>query len=117
MQAEHEQLLRDNPNAFSSEFTRRIPTSIDLLRPDSPLLQAIDRLPVARHVREHSVIGSFRPMLFAGNSDGVVPVASARRRNAVSEKMIRARHSGIHQDPDGIEELVRILRLHMKQVP
>lgn len=115
--AQHAQLLRDNPNAFSSEFTRRIPTSIDLLRPDSHLLHAIDRLPVARHVREHSIIGSFRPMLFAGDSDGVVPVASARRRNDVSEKMIHARHSALHQDPDSIEELVRILRVHMTDVP
>lgn len=115
MRAEHEQLLRDHPDAFSPEFTRRIPTSIDLLRPDSPLLHAIDRLPVARHVREHSIIGSFRPMLLAGDSDGVVPVASAHRANATSEKVIRARHSKIHQAPEGIKELVRILRRHMNQ--
>ena len=116
MQAEHSQLVRDNPDAFYPEFYRRIPTSVDLMRPDSRLLYAIDHLPVAGHVKEHSVIGSFRLMLGAGDSDGVVPVASARRRNAVSEKVVRAKHTEIHKVEDGIEELVRILRLHTREI-
>ncbi len=113
LQWEHQQLLRDNPHAFRSEFTRRIPTSIDLLRPDSPLLLAIDRLPVSGRVREHSIIGRFRPMIGAGPSDGIVPVASAHRPSAISEKVIHARHGSIHQSPAGIEEILRILQQHM----
>lgn len=115
MEEEHRQLLRDNPAAFSPEFTHRIPTSIDLLRSDSRLLQTIDRLPVASHVKEHSIIGDFRPLLGAGPSDGVVPVESARRARAVSERVIHARHGDIHKSTEGIEELVRILRQHLRE--
>lgn len=113
LQWEHQQLLRDNPYAFRREFMRRIPTSIDMLRPDSPLLLAIDQLPVAGRVREHSIIGRFRPMIGAGPSDGIVPVASAHRPSAISEKTIHTRHVSIHQSPAGIEEILRILQQHL----
>ena len=39
------QFIRLNPDAFTTPM-RRIPTSVDLLRPDSPLLQTIFELPV-----------------------------------------------------------------------
>ncbi len=113
MKARHDQLLRDNPGVFSCEFTRRTPTSIDLLRTDSPLLHAMNCLPFSPRVVLHSVIGSYRPMIGAGPSDTVVPVSSARHPNTESEKLVRAKHAAIHKSQAGIDELLRILRLHL----
>ena len=112
MQAEHAQLVRDNPNAFSPEFMRRIPTSIDLLRPDSPLLRAIDGLAIAPDVKLHSIIGSGYWMLGSGDSDGVVPVSSAQIGGVVSQKLVHSKHGEIHQTTEGTRELLRILRSH-----
>lgn len=112
MEAVHQQLLLDNPDAFSREFTRRVPTSIDLLEPSSPLLQSISYLPVRTDVQLHSIIGQGRWMLGNGDSDGVVPVSSARLANVSSETFVQAKHSLIHQDPVAIKELLRVLRLH-----
>ena len=113
-QSLHHQLLTTNPNVFSREFSRRIPTSVDLLREDSPLLTAMDRLATAAGVQQHSVIGSWGPMLGAIDSDSVVPVSSAIRANVVSQKTIRAKHANLHRDENGIEEIIRILRMHAR---
>lgn len=112
-ESRHERLVRDNPNAFSEEFTRRIPTSIDLLRSDSPLLQAIERLPVAANMRLHSIIGSYRPMIGAGDSDGVVPVDSAQLAGVESERFVTANHGSLNKNQETIDELLRILRQHL----
>jgi pimeloyl-ACP methyl ester carboxylesterase len=117
LESQHTQLIRDNPDTFSREFQRRIPTSIDLLRTDSPLLKATDCLPTSPHVKMHSIIGSYRPMIGAGDSDGVVPVSSARHALAISEKYIRGNHTSLHEKPESVDELVRILREHLHSLP
>ncbi len=114
-QDRHQQLIRDNPGVFSREFTRRVPTSIDLLKPNSPLLCAIDTLPVNDRVPFHTIFGSGFWMLAAGDSDKVVPVASARKSGAISEKSIHAKHTKLNQDPEGIEEIFCILRTHLNE--
>ncbi len=45
---EHDKLVRCNPGVFKQEVRKRIPTSIDLLDPDSSLLKAINELPINR---------------------------------------------------------------------
>jgi pimeloyl-ACP methyl ester carboxylesterase len=114
LETDHAQLIRDNPSAFSREYTRGVPTSIDLLKPQSPLLQSINRLPRARHVQLHSIIGSRRWMIGAGDSDEVVPVDSARLGSVVSERMVDAKHTELHKNVDGISELICILRQHLQ---
>ncbi len=113
----HHQLIKDNPDVFSKEFTKRIPTSIDLLRTDSPLLQCIDRLPIDERVQLHTILGSGYWMLGGGNSDSVVPVASARHPAAVSEKSVHTKHTHVNEDPEAIEELFCILRQHLEKFP
>lgn len=113
MEEHHQQLIRDNPIAFSEEFTRRVPTSIDLLKSDSPLLQCIDQLPRNERVQIHTIAGSGYWMIGGGDSDSVVPVSSVLKTGAVSEKFIHAKHTELHQHDEGIEELFRILRQHL----
>ncbi|GAB5401978.1 MAG: hypothetical protein Aurels2KO_02090 [Aureliella sp.] len=109
----HRQLIDCNPGTFSVEIQRRIPTSIDLLEPESCLLQAISQLAVNPRVDLHSIIGdsTWRPLV--GRSDGVVPVDSARGVAAQSERFVDEPHTTLHQHPDSRDELLRILRLHL----
>jgi pimeloyl-ACP methyl ester carboxylesterase len=114
-QSRHQQLIRDNPDTFSREFSQRIPTSIDLLEPKSPLLGAIDRLPHDGRVQFHTILGRGYCLLGGGNSDRVVPVTSARHADVVTEKAIKSKHSNLHQSPEGVAEIICILRRHMEE--
>lgn len=112
---EHEQLLACNPGVFTDEVTRRIPTSIDLLDPDSRLLRSIRDLPIHDRVKTHSIIGEGGWTLGFGPSDGVVPVESARVVHAQSERYVRIRHGRLNKHSDSVEEVKRILHKHLDQ--
>ncbi len=108
----HRQVVEANPGVFSEEFSRRFPTSIDLLNPSSELLQAIGRSNFDPAITSHSIIGNWRPMIGNGPSDGIVPVASARIGQVNTELVVHQRHTGLTNDPAVIAEVMRIMREH-----
>lgn len=111
-QALHRVLLQYNPNTFAPELTSGFPNSVDLLEPTSPLLAVMQQLPVHPQVRMHSIIGHGYPMLTAGDSDGVVPVSSARHPGVQTENLVRAWHTRIHSQPETLQVLLYILNVH-----
>ena len=111
----HAKLVRCNPGVFSKEVSGRIPTSIDLLKPNSNLLEAIGQLPTRCGVCMHSIIGNSCWKLLDGKSDGVVPVNSAQEHRAVSERWVKATHGRLTKHPEVIQELLAILQLHLEQ--
>lgn len=108
----HRLLVAANPGVFRSDFQQRIPTSIDLLEPNSPLLSAMSRLEFASNVRIHSIVG-IRQGGFGAASDGVVPVTSARHPGATSEYFINASHGQLTRHKESITEVSRILAEHL----
>ncbi|TVQ02333.1 MAG: alpha/beta hydrolase [Planctomycetaceae bacterium] len=112
----HRDVLRANPGVFSSELSRRIPNSIDLLEPSSNLLRTIDRLPISSRVPYHSIVGRGCRVPLAGESDGVVPLDSALIEGAASQTAVESRHTTMTRDPQVIGELMRILREHRAAV-
>jgi hypothetical protein len=112
LKEKHQQLINNNPNTFSREFSKRIPTSIDMLEPKSRLLLATDKLCLDPHVKLHSIYGYGYHMLGARDSDKVVPVWSAKLPGVSSEKAIHAKHTELHKHDEGINELLCILRKH-----
>ena len=112
---EYEDLIRCNPGVFSDEVSRRIPTSIDLLEPESKLLQAIAGLPASCRVRMHSVIGNHCWTLKGGRSDGVVPVPSARDSRAITERFVDTVHTKTKSHPESIQEVLSILGQHLDE--
>ncbi len=86
--------------------------SLVFLRANSPLLKSILALPMRPGVPYHSVIGDQGRGDTPTSSDGVVPYWSSRLDGAVSEKVVPSGH-GAHENPEGIAELRRILRLHL----
>jgi pimeloyl-ACP methyl ester carboxylesterase len=86
--------------------------SITFLRANSPLLKAILALPMRPGVPYHSVIGDQGKGNTPESSDGVVPYWSSHLDGAKSEKIVPSGH-GSHENPEGIAELRRILKLHL----
>jgi hypothetical protein len=112
-EALHDRLVAANPGVFTAQFERRIPTSIDLLEPDDPTLQAIRTLPVACGVRLHSIIGTGHTMLLEGPGDGVVSAESALHPGVRSQRFVEATHTRTQFHPDTVAELRLILLRHL----
>ncbi|WP_228199440.1 hypothetical protein [Acinetobacter sp. SWAC57] len=65
----------------------------------------------------HSIMGNYRQTNDTREmSDGIVPYSSSHLDHAVSEKIIKAKHS-VHEEAETLLELRRILRLHLEQNP
>ena len=111
----HSQLVRDNPDLFFGQMEDHFPTSIDLLEPQNPLLDATLTLPYSSAVALHSIVGYGHYTLTGEPSDGVVPVHSARLIGVQSEKDVEANHEFLHRDPVTVAELVHILHEHLRQ--
>ncbi|MFN9368322.1 MAG: esterase/lipase family protein [Planctomycetia bacterium] len=115
MTAVYAAIQRQNPGAFRADYARRLPTTIDILRPDSSILQALERLRPACWVTVHSVVGDGHVSVLGGRDDGVVPVESAHTAGAVSEITVPASHTRVHHHPRTIEEMRRILLQHLHE--
>jgi pimeloyl-ACP methyl ester carboxylesterase len=108
----HQQLVRDNPCAFRAELQRNVPTSVDLLEPQSCILQATNAMPYNPSVALHSIIGDNGWSLTQGPSDGVVAVSSARIGGVQSELLVDAKHTDVQRDPQTVREVICILNQH-----
>ena len=109
LESRHAELMARNPGVFTKEASKRFPTSIDLLRTDSPLLQATLRLEKSPRVRCYTIAGDYRRMLGAGSSDGVVPVYSALSTDSIQSSVVRARHTKLHQTDECLWELMYLI--------
>jgi len=93
----------------------RLPTSATGLSPESPVLRAMDRLPMKASC--HTVVGNRgKPGPLAQSSDGIVPYWSSHLDAASSEVVVPDGHGGFAH-PMAIEEMKRILLLDAKTRP
>ena len=100
----------NGPDVMSPELRGRALNAISNLRTDSPILAALNRIPIQSDVPYHSIIP-----LIGGNSetDGVVEYKSSHLDGATSERIVPGTHLS-QQDPDVIRELDRLLREHIE---
>ena len=113
--AMHRDAVRMNPGVFRPDYARKVPTTIDLLEPDSPTLQALDRLRPACWVATHSILGDIHPSLLGGRDDCVVTVDSGHTPGARSEICVPAKHTRVHHHPLAVLEVKRILAEHLAE--
>lgn len=97
---------------------KRMPNSIDLLKPDNRFVVGLDKLPLAPHIPYHSLIGDRGrggnlSRLAPVSTDGIVPYWSSHIDGAKSELIIPSHH-WTNQHPLGIAEIDRILREHLR---
>jgi hypothetical protein len=95
----------------------KIPTSLDGMSPKNPGLLAVAEIPVAPQIKAHSIIpvmGDGDPN--DGGKDGVVAYQSAHVDYVESELIVRGKHTCLNLPPT-IEEVRRILHLHLEYLP
>jgi pimeloyl-ACP methyl ester carboxylesterase len=108
--------ITDTRNAFASVLTAdaaslqldRAPNSVDTLSPNNRFVREVNKLPIAPGITYHSIMGDRGKGNTPNSSDGVVPYWSSHFDGAASEKIVPSGH-GAHENPEGIEEVRRIL--------
>jgi pimeloyl-ACP methyl ester carboxylesterase len=95
---------------------KRLPTSLDSMSPNNPVLLALADIPVAPGVTAHSIISVQGDGDYHEGKDGLVAYSSAHVDYAQSEFIVRSFHSCLSQ-PATIEEVRRILREHIAALP
>lgn len=92
---------------------RRMPNSIDTLSPTSSFVVAMNKRPLAAGIPYNQVIGDRGKGDSPKSSDGVVEYWSSHLDGAQSTLIVPSGHP-THQNPEGIQEVRRILKLHLK---
>ncbi len=110
---EHAWMIKQNPGVFSPELAKRIPTSIDMMEPSSPLLHAIQTLCPGENVQLHNIVGVGCWSPLEGIGDGVVARESAQHPCVSTEKRVHATHTALHEDDAAMKELLCIIRRHI----
>lgn len=90
----------------------RVPTSVDGMTANSPLLQALVAIPLAPGIKGHSIIAVLPDMDIVTGNDGVVEYQSAHIEGMESEFVVRSGHS-CQGHPFAIEEVRKILHEHI----
>jgi hypothetical protein len=108
-------LLHEIPETIANALNLKdrrtiVPTSIQGLSPNSPLLHALDRLPI--QAVHHSIIGDRGRGDTPNSSDGVVPYSSSHLVSAQSEKIVPTGHDAM-DNPQAVEEIRRILLVNL----
>ena len=102
----------DTKLKLPSSLKGGIPTSIDGMSSENPLLKALVSLPLRQGIVGHSIIAVKPGMDIATGNDGVVEYKSAHIDGVESEFVVRAEHS-CQGHPYTIEEVRRILLKHV----
>ena len=92
---------------------KRIPTGLDSLLHDNPMLKAMNKQPFSSNVTYHSIIGNKKEANVKNGTDGIVTYKSAHIDGTKSEKIIHSDHSA-HTKSQGIIEVRRILTEHIE---
>jgi pimeloyl-ACP methyl ester carboxylesterase len=103
-------------NVLSTDFSGleldHFPNSIDTLAPENRFVKRIQDYPIRKDLPYHSIIGDRGRGNSPDSSDGVVAYWSSHLKEATSEKIVPSGHMA-HQHEMGIEEVRRILYLHL----
>jgi len=92
----------------------QLPTSIDNMNPGNPFIRELAQLPLAPGVHAHSIIAVDGDGPLEDASDGVVRYSSAHVGGVDSETIVHSPHSA-QGNPETIEEIRRILLLHLRE--
>jgi pimeloyl-ACP methyl ester carboxylesterase len=99
-------------DAAKRRIAGNLPTSIDGMSADNPVLQALAVTPLAPGITGHSIIAIDGDEQPPEGDDGVVAYTSAHLEGMASEYIVRSGHS-CQQHPLVIEEVRRILLQHL----
>lgn len=112
----HDALVKADPDAFKPFFRDGLPTSIENLATNSPIIQALASRPIEPTVPYHSIIAQTRDDVpKEAGTDGVVSYWSSHLDGAVSEYLMPSVHA-CQTHPLAVLEVRRILLEHLASV-
>jgi hypothetical protein len=100
-------------NADALKGSMVVPTAVDNMSPRNHFIQALQEIPVVPSVKTHSIIAVEGDGPVEKLDDGVVAYSSAHIEPVESEYVVRPSSHSTQGNPKTIEEVRRILRLHM----
>jgi pimeloyl-ACP methyl ester carboxylesterase len=103
--------LARNPDAAVAGAV--LPSAVDNMSPEHPFIRALQEIPVAPSITVNSIIAVEGDGPVEQGDDGVVKYASAHIEPVESELVVQSGHS-VQGNPHAIEEVRRILRLHVE---
>jgi pimeloyl-ACP methyl ester carboxylesterase len=92
---------------------KRRANSVDSLSPKSRFLHALNTIPMKQGVPYHTIIGDCGRGDSPYSSDGVVAYWSSHMNGAATENIVPSDHIA-HQNPQAIEDVLRILKRYAK---
>ncbi len=108
----YERVSKANPGAFTEDYRRLGKGKLDsvhALSPEQPTLRILADLPMIEGLKVHSIIGDRgKPGPLEESGDGLVPYWSSHLDEADSELVVPFGHR-VHEHPDAIAEIVRLL--------
>lgn len=104
-----------HPPATTTLSTDHVPTAVESLSAENPVLLAVDRLPIPPRTKYHSIIANRDAANQPGGTDSIVPYTSSHLDGVASETIIHSKH-GCTRNPDAIREVERILLLHLAEI-
>ena len=118
---EAERLVQNNLEIFAGTEFEKVRTSVDSLTPGAPFIEAVRQFDVPSTVKLHNIYGvepdrGVFKRSKRDRGDGVVSVASATAVSASSELQVESQHTQVHQQPETILEVRRILLDHLVEV-
>lgn len=105
-----------NPDAFAKGESAVVPSAVDNMSPRHHFIKALQEIPVAPSVTVNSIIAVEGNGPVAEGDDGVVKYSAAHIEPVESELVVKSSHS-TQGNPNTIEEVRRILRLHVGLKP
>jgi pimeloyl-ACP methyl ester carboxylesterase len=109
------EVVRLNGRGVLAPELRRVPIgAVGGLSWDSPILDALNRTPIASHVRRHSIIPQLGTLGRHLDTDGIVSYESTHLNPVDSEVIVPGPHVSIGR-PEVAAEVARILHLHLAE--
>ena len=112
LETTYAELVQNNKSMMKNTKHLMIPTSIDSLAPDSPFIAQL--LDSETKVKQHNIIGNISKTSWSGTEkatggDGIVSTMNASLENIESQILVNEEHQNVHQHPQTILEVRRIL--------
>jgi pimeloyl-ACP methyl ester carboxylesterase len=104
---------RDDESAQLERRLRRLPSSVDNMKPDSAFTTTLQTLPIDSSVHAHSIIPVLGDPPPQGQHDGVVAYSSAHLEGVESELVVFGSGHSTQSHPSTIREARRILLEHL----
>ena len=102
-----------NRDALQSGVSLVVPSAVDNMSPHHHFILTLQKIAVASSVKDHSIIAIETDGPVEQGNDGVVEYTSAHIEPVESELIVRPSSHSTQGNPHTIEEVRRILRLHV----